>query len=180
MDARREKTSISCRWRTRATRCITANVLQTKVDVQCDKLATELSWQRLQRSTFPSYSELFVESRQFLRTPPAFGASVGGDPIWVLPRSSAPENHRAIVLGYRAALFAWSLAVSVQHRFVTDRQTDRQTQEYGIYRATAWRRVVKMGHARISEMNMSNAARSSNSCSYLAHFFSSVFCRKTT
>jgi len=25
------------------TRCITANVLQTKVDAQCDKLATELS-----------------------------------------------------------------------------------------------------------------------------------------
>jgi len=44
--------SISCRWRTRATRCITANVLQTKVDAQCDKLATELSWQRLRRSTF--------------------------------------------------------------------------------------------------------------------------------
>jgi len=32
---------------TRATRCITANVLQTnKVDAQCDKLATELSSQR--------------------------------------------------------------------------------------------------------------------------------------
>jgi len=38
-----DKTSISCRWRTRATRCITSNVLQTKVDAQCDKLATELS-----------------------------------------------------------------------------------------------------------------------------------------
>jgi len=39
---------ISCRWHTRATRCITPNVLQTKKvhDVQCDKLATELSWQR--------------------------------------------------------------------------------------------------------------------------------------
>jgi len=34
------------RWQTRATRCITANVLQTnKVDAQCDKLATELRWQ---------------------------------------------------------------------------------------------------------------------------------------
>ena len=28
---------------TSATRCITANVLQTKLDAQCDKLATELS-----------------------------------------------------------------------------------------------------------------------------------------
>jgi len=39
-------TRISCHWQTHATRCITANVLQTnKVDAQCDKLATELSWQ---------------------------------------------------------------------------------------------------------------------------------------
>jgi len=40
-------------------------VLQTKVDAQCDKLATELSWQRLRRSTFSSYCELFVETRRF-------------------------------------------------------------------------------------------------------------------
>ena len=31
-------TSVSCRRRTRATRCVTANVLQTKVDAQSDKL----------------------------------------------------------------------------------------------------------------------------------------------
>jgi len=38
---------ISCRWQTCATRCITANVLQTnKVDAQCDKLAAELGCQR--------------------------------------------------------------------------------------------------------------------------------------
>jgi len=51
--------------RTCATRCIAVNVLQTKTVAQCDKLATELSWQRLRRSTFSSYSELFVESCQF-------------------------------------------------------------------------------------------------------------------
>jgi len=34
-------TSISCHWRTRTMCCITANVLQTKVDAQCDKLATD-------------------------------------------------------------------------------------------------------------------------------------------
>jgi len=28
-----------------------ANVLQTKVDAQCDKLTTELSWQHLQQLT---------------------------------------------------------------------------------------------------------------------------------
>jgi len=55
--------SIICRWRTRATRCTTANVLQTKVDAQCDKLATELSRQHFRRSTFSSYSELFAQSR---------------------------------------------------------------------------------------------------------------------
>jgi len=38
--------------------CITANVLQTKVDAQCDKLGTELSWQCLRRSIFTSYREL--------------------------------------------------------------------------------------------------------------------------
>ena len=42
-------------------RYITANVLQTNVDAQCEKLATEL----MQCSTFLTYSELFVESRQF-------------------------------------------------------------------------------------------------------------------
>jgi len=31
----RLRTGNSCRWRTRATRCITANVLQTKVDAHC-------------------------------------------------------------------------------------------------------------------------------------------------
>ena len=59
----RNLTSISCRWQTRATRCITP--LQTKVGDQCDKLATELCWQLFQRSTFSSYSELFVEICQF-------------------------------------------------------------------------------------------------------------------
>jgi len=45
-DKCREKpeTTISCRLQTRATRCITANVLQTsKAEAQCDKLATALS-----------------------------------------------------------------------------------------------------------------------------------------
>ena len=43
--------SLSCRRRTRATRCVTPIPFYTKVDAQCDKLATvELSWQRLRRS----------------------------------------------------------------------------------------------------------------------------------
>jgi len=39
-------TTIGCLWRTRAKRCITANVLQTNVDARRDKLATELSCAR--------------------------------------------------------------------------------------------------------------------------------------
>jgi len=58
------ETSIGCRRRTRAMRCITIKVLQTMADAQRDKLATELSRQRLRRSTFSSYSELFIESCQ--------------------------------------------------------------------------------------------------------------------
>jgi len=71
-------TSIRCRWQTRAMRCITANMLQTKIDAVCDKLATELSWQRLQLSTFSSYSELKIcRKSQILTYPPAYGAPVG-------------------------------------------------------------------------------------------------------
>jgi len=36
------KTSISCRLQTCATRCIVANVLQSKVNAQLDKLVTKL------------------------------------------------------------------------------------------------------------------------------------------
>jgi len=41
---RKKKTSISCHWQTHAMRCTIANVPQTKMDAQCDKLATELNW----------------------------------------------------------------------------------------------------------------------------------------
>jgi len=44
----RTSTCISSCWRTCATRVITTNVLQTKVDAKCDKLAIKLSSQRLQ------------------------------------------------------------------------------------------------------------------------------------
>jgi len=66
----------------RATCCITAKVLQTKVDAQCDKLATELSWQRLlRRFSLSSYSELIIKSSQFRHSPPAFGASPQVTPL---------------------------------------------------------------------------------------------------
>jgi len=78
-----KQTRNSCRWQTHATCCITANMLQTNVDTQCDKLATKLIRQHLQQSTFLSYSTLFVESHTFSPTPPAFGTSVGGDRVWL-------------------------------------------------------------------------------------------------
>jgi len=106
-------------WRSRATRCIKANVLQKKVDAQCDQLATNLSWQRLRLSTFSSYSELFVECRQFLNF-------------------SLPHLHLAPSLGVTPFEFTDifgirkqescglicvipHLAVSIEHRLVTDR-----------------------------------------------------------
>jgi len=58
------KTRISCHWRTRATRCIAANVLQTKVDAQWDNLR----WQRFDGRRFRVIAvirELFAECRQF-------------------------------------------------------------------------------------------------------------------
>ena len=64
-----QNASISCRQRTRATRCIAANVLQTKVDAQYYELASELSWQCSGRSTFSSYSELFVDKSPILNCP---------------------------------------------------------------------------------------------------------------
>jgi len=62
------------------------------VDAKCDKIVTELSRRRLRRSTFSSYSELFVESRQFQPTPPAFTATDWDYHVRVLPTSSASEN----------------------------------------------------------------------------------------
>jgi len=61
--------------------------MQTKLDAQCDRPVTELSWQSARRSTFSSYSEWFVKSCQFWPMPPAVDVSV-----WVLPRSSSSEN----------------------------------------------------------------------------------------
>jgi len=60
-----------------------------KVDAQYDKLATELSWQRLRRS-FSSYSELSKVAN--FNLPHLHLGLRWGDPVWVLPRSSVSEN----------------------------------------------------------------------------------------
>jgi len=88
---------------------IMANVLQTKVDGQCIKLATELSWQRLRRLTFFSYSELLVESCQF----------------------NLPHLHFAPPLGWPQCLR--DPTFSCFSRTLT---CDRQTHYYSIYHAS--------------------------------------------
>jgi len=60
--------------------CVPAIVLQTnKADAQCDKLATEPSWQRFA----PQFANFQLLYRTCIYpTPPAFATSVGGDPVW--------------------------------------------------------------------------------------------------
>jgi len=73
---------------TRVTCCITANVLQTnKVDAQCDKLATELSWQRfvLKVANFQLPHLHLTYTTRIWRLHCRW-------PIWVLLRFSASEN----------------------------------------------------------------------------------------
>jgi len=114
---------ISCRWQTRAMRCITANMLQAhKVDAQCDKLATERSWQCF-ASKFTNFATPHLN---LTYTSPAFGASIGGDAVWVLTRVRHQKTRVPVLLcGIVCVILC--LAISVKHRLMTDRWTDRQT-----------------------------------------------------
>ena len=110
---------ISCRWRTRATCWFTANVLQTKLDAQHDKLATELSWQRLRRSTFSSCSEL---SKVANFNVPQLHWRLRLE--WLRLNCAKIFGVRKLrSLGYRVALFAWC------------------TEQVG-YLTVAWRHIV--------------------------------------
>jgi len=120
-------------------RCITANVLQTKVDAQCHKLATELSWQRLRRTKFSSYSELLSEVANFNLLHMYLAPSLGYDPVWILPTCLATENYSSWAIVWRCL----RLAVSVEYRLGTGRQRDRQTHLRHIYRASVASRDKK-------------------------------------
>jgi len=97
-----KSTRIIDRWQTHVMCCITANVLQTnKVDAQCDKLVTELSWQR-----FASKVTNLQLSHLYLTCPTC---------IWRLCLAWSQLNFGKIFgtrkpqsPGYRVALFAWS------------------------------------------------------------------------
>jgi len=113
------RTSIGCRRRTRTTRCITANVLPSKVDAQCDKLATEQSWKRLRRSTFSSYSQSFVIAN--LTYPTCIWRLRWGDPgpRFEFCRYLRRQKTRVPRLSCGVACVILRLAVSLEHRLVT-------------------------------------------------------------
>ena len=145
-------TSISSCWWTHAMHCISANWLETKLDALCHKLATKLSWQHLRRSTFSSYSELFVESWQFYNPPHLHLVPVLG-----VTRDLRQQKTRGPGLSCGVVCMIPRSAISVEHQLVTYKQTDtaffvvasfypRQTSICHItmaYTMPAWHRTVK-------------------------------------
>jgi len=121
-----------------STCCITANVLQTKVDTQCAKLATKLSWQRLQRSTFRVTASYLSKVANY---PTCIWCLRWGDPVWVLPRIRDLWHQKTRVPGLSCGVVCMilRLAVAIQHRLVTDGQINATT----AYTALAWRYAVK-------------------------------------
>ena len=101
---------------------LSANVLQTKVDAQCDKFATEPSRQR-----FASKVANFQLPQLHLMYPHLHLAR------WGWPRFSFAEIFDVIKrdsLGYRVALFAWSYVYRFSKNidlWQTDGQTDMTT-----------------------------------------------------
>jgi len=115
-------TRTSCRLQTRATRCITANVLRAnKVDAECDKLATELRWQRLA----PKVANCQLPHSVNLY-PTCIGASIGVTPVEFC-RDFRHQKTRVTGLSCGVVCVILHLAVSVEHRLVTDRRADKHT-----------------------------------------------------
>jgi len=122
------KASINCRWRTSATRCFAVNVLQTKVDAQCDKIATELNWQRLQRLTFSSYSN---GKSPILTYPTYIWRLRWGDTVWGCRDLRRQKTRLPGLSCGIVCVMILCLAVSVEHRLMTNRQPLRSMASCG-------------------------------------------------
>jgi len=121
------RTSISCHWRTCTTCCIMANVLQTKLDAQCDKPAAKLSWQCLWQLRFSSHMRVICRKSPII-TYPTWTLNLAS-PLGVTPFEFCwdlrHQKTRVPQLGTVCVII--DLAISVEHWLVI------KTHDYGIY-----------------------------------------------
>ena len=111
-------TRISCHWQTNAARCIIPNVLQTnKVDAQCDKLTTELSWERLE-------SKVTNVQLPHLHLAPPLEVT-----LFEFCQDFRHQKTIVAALSCGVVCTILCLPVSVEHRHVSDGRTNRQTHD---------------------------------------------------
>jgi len=91
------QTNTSCCWQTRAMHCITANVLQIEVDAQCYPTNDNACDGRCFRVIVSYLSKVTNFNLPHLHSAPP----LGGDPVWVLLRSLAPETYSLWAIVWR-------------------------------------------------------------------------------